>query len=55
MNASVKAMRDRPLKRAVASGYGRAAAASALLVPLAAIVGGMNLGNHNETVVRDVG
>jgi hypothetical protein len=30
----------------------RAIAASALLVPLAAIVGGINRPNHNETVVR---
>ena len=30
----------------------RAVAATALLVPLAAFVGGVNLGNHNETLVK---
>ena len=30
----------------------RAVAASTLLVPLAAFAAGMNLGNHNETIVK---
>ena len=38
----------------VKTGYVRAVSAVAVLVPLAAVVGGLNLGNHNETVVRDV-
>jgi hypothetical protein len=35
------------------TGYVRAVTATAVLVPLAVLMGGMNLGNHNETVVRD--
>jgi hypothetical protein len=31
----------------------RVVAATAVLVPLAALAGGMNLGNHNETFLRD--
>ena len=31
----------------------RAVAATAVLVPLAAFVGGVKLSNHNETVLRD--
>jgi hypothetical protein len=31
----------------------RAVAATAVVVPLAAFLGGMNLGNHNETFLRD--
>ena len=31
----------------------RAVAATAVLVPLAAFVGGTKLGNHNETFLRD--
>ena len=42
------------LTLATASPRARAAAASAVLVPLAAIAAGMNLGNHNETFLRDV-
>ncbi len=43
------------LKTKTGSGYVRAATASAVLVPLAVLMGGMDLGNHNETVVRDAG
>jgi len=31
----------------------RAVGAAAVLVPLSALLGGLNLGNHNETFVRD--
>jgi hypothetical protein len=31
----------------------RGVAATAVAVPLAALLGGMNLGNHNETFLRD--
>jgi hypothetical protein len=31
----------------------RAVAATAAVVPLAAFLGGLNLGNHNETFLRD--
>jgi hypothetical protein len=31
----------------------RAVAATAVLVPLAALVGGVKLNNHNETFLRD--
>jgi hypothetical protein len=31
----------------------RAVAATAVLVPLAALVGGMRMANHNETFLRD--
>jgi hypothetical protein len=41
-----------PMNTRLASGYAHATAASALLLPLAALVGGVYL-NHNETVVRD--
>ena len=41
------------LKTKTGSGYVRAVSASSVLVPLAVVMGGMNLGNHNETVVRD--
>lgn len=32
--------------------YVRSAAAAAFLVPLAALLGGVRLSNHNETLVR---
>ena len=35
-----------------ATTYVRAAAVATALVPIAAIAGGMNLGNHNETLLR---
>jgi hypothetical protein len=41
------------VKSTIDSSYVRAATASAVLVPLAAFLGGMNLGNHNETLVRN--
>jgi hypothetical protein len=47
-----KDAKRKALKGATSSAYVRAAAGSAVLVPLAALLGGMNLGNHNETVVR---
>jgi hypothetical protein len=31
----------------------RAVAAASVVVPLAAFLGGLNLGNHNETFLRD--
>ena len=41
------------VKAVTRSGYVRAVAASAVLAPLAVVVGGVKLSNHNETVVRD--
>ena len=41
------------LKTKAGSGYVRTVTASAVLVPLAVVMGGLNLGNHNETIVRD--
>jgi hypothetical protein len=39
-------------KSTIASAAVRAATASAVLVPLAAILGGIRLSNHNETLAR---
>ena len=41
------------LKAKTGSGYVRAVTASAVLVPLAVLMGGTKLSNHNETIVRD--
>ena len=40
------------LKAKTGFGYVRAVSAAAVLVPVAAVVGGIKLSNHNETVVR---
>ena len=40
------------LKRRTDSAVVRTVGASALLIPLAAFIGGVKLNNHNETVVR---
>lgn len=40
------------VKSRAGSAYLRAATATAVLIPLAAFVGGQKLPNHNETVVR---
>lgn len=41
------------LKTKTGSGYVRAVTATAVLVPLAVVMAGIKLPNHNETVVRD--
>ena len=43
------------LKAATTSTRVSGVTVGALLVPIAAIVGGINLGNHNETLLRDAG
>jgi hypothetical protein len=45
MNSKMHALKNTTAVRAIA--------ATAVLVPLAVLVGGMNLGNHNETFLRD--
>ena len=42
------------LKTKTGSGYVRGVTASSVLVPLAVVMAGVKLNNHNETVVRDV-
>ena len=42
------------LKTKAGSGYVRSVSATAVLVPLAVVMGGLPIRNHNETVVRDV-
>jgi hypothetical protein len=42
------------LKTKTGSGYVRAVSATAVLVPLAVVMAGVDLKNHNETVVHDV-